>query len=67
MIYLALILAYFIFVWVVLRLAVPYLGFSRAPIPVDLPEEMEKAIIEMNAQSQSDLDYAQRAYAFVTA
>lgn len=66
MIYLEIIIAYFVFVWVILRLTVPYLGFSRAPIPETLPRELTETIADINRNSKTDLEFLQKAYGYVT-
>lgn len=57
---------YFFLLWVVARLAVPHLGFSKEPIPERLPDELQKKISELNETARDNIEFLRLAYAYVT-
>lgn len=56
---------YLLFVWVLLRLVVPYMGFKKTPITDSLPEHLKVAIEEVKTNSQTQRDALQHAYAYI--
>jgi hypothetical protein len=66
MVYLWAILAYFLIIWVGLRLMIPHLGFRKSPLPVKLPAEFADVIKRINAEASDDLDFLKRSYEYVT-
>ena len=62
----AIIFLYLFFVWVVLRLIVPHLGFRREPIPGRLPELLAQKIASLDAAAADNLGFLRMSYKFVT-
>jgi hypothetical protein len=53
-------------VFVVLRMAVPFMGFGRLKMPAELPKEVQDKIAELESTSAGQNFYLQAAYVFVT-
>lgn len=66
-IYIALIAlaSYFILIFLVLRITVPYMGFGRLKLPNVLPLEIQNVIKELESVSSSKEEYLKNAYNFV--
>lgn len=59
--------AYLVLVYVGLRLVVPFFGFRKAPLPVDIPAHLRETIARLDAEASDDLDFARRAHAYLSA
>ncbi len=59
--------AYIGIVWILARILVPHLGFSRQPLPTVLPESIQKKIDQFNTEATDDADFLSKAYGYVTA
>jgi hypothetical protein len=66
MIFLYVLLAYIILVWIVGRVIIPHLGFVREKIPATIPLELQSKIEELNSSSKDDKDFLQKSYAYIT-
>ncbi len=64
---LAIITTYFIFVFVLLRLTIPHLGFKKETLPEVLPSDFSKIITDISARSKDSLDLLKNVYEYVTA
>src|SRR5438309_1224596 len=62
---LSIIASYFLLVFVVLRLVVPFMGFSGFKMPQSLPLEIKNKIRELETQNTSAVGYLKAAYDFV--
>jgi len=60
------IIFHIIFVWVVLRLVIPHLGFKRVPIPETIPPHIQKEIEELNSIAENNRHFLELAYVYVT-
>jgi hypothetical protein len=56
---------YFVLIFVLARIVVPFLGFKKYPAPRDLPDEVRLAIAELEKRSFDQRSYLQAAYDFV--
>ncbi len=63
---LAIVAAYFLLVFVALRLVVPYMGFRQYQPPTSLPQEMKEKISELEAQSPDQKAYLDAVYKTVS-
>jgi hypothetical protein len=59
-------IVYLLLVWILPRILVPHLGFSREPLPAVLPRLLEEKMRQLNAEAKDDADFLRKAYAFVT-
>jgi hypothetical protein len=66
MIFVYLLGIYLIFVWVILRLAVPYLGFFKTPVPEDIPLVLQKRINDWNRDAIDDRQFLTFVYEYIT-
>jgi hypothetical protein len=66
MLYMYILLAYLCFVWIILRLTIPQLGFFKKPIGVQLPQSLEAAIEECKINAQNNSEFLKLAYEYVT-
>src|SRR4051812_9271768 len=66
MIFIWIVIIYLILVWVVARLVVPHLGFSKEKIPESLPTELEKKISEYNKDAENNYEFLELAYGYIT-
>lgn len=57
---------YFFFVFVLVRVFVPHLGFTRKPIPENIPVELLKVINSYNQLAKSNFEFLELAYGYVT-
>ncbi len=64
--FLFIVLLYIFFVWGVLRLIVPHLGFNKSPVPTTLPPELTEKIAAYNTVAVDDVDFVRLAYTYVT-
>jgi len=62
---LIIIVAYFLLIFVGLRLVVPFLGFKKSQPPADLPLEIRQAIAQLENQSTDQMSYLQAVYNLV--
>jgi hypothetical protein len=60
------VIAYAFFVYVVLRLFVPNLGFRKKPLPDKIPDDLLAVIHQIESESKSNLDFLQKAFEFIT-
>lgn len=60
------VVTYVVLVWVVARLIVPNLGFSKQSLPDVLPEALNATISRLNTIATTDRDFLVRAYDYVT-
>lgn len=58
--------AYFLFVFVVLRITVPFMGFGELMMPSRLPSEIKEEIAKLEIEASSPMEYLKLAYKFVT-
>jgi len=63
---LGVILAYFFFIFVLLRLIIPYLGFNSPIVPQNIPQDFLKVIADFNKKSKTDKEYLYNAYSYIT-
>ncbi len=63
---LIILIAYLLFVFVILRLFVPNLGFKKSPLTSSIPEDLENQIKKMNMQAKDDLDFLRQTYEYIT-
>jgi hypothetical protein len=66
MFFIELIILYVFVVWILLRLIVPHLGFSREPIPESIPQELKEMIDLYHQSSKDNFEFLQQAYKYVT-
>lgn len=66
MIYLYIVLLYLFFVWVLLRLFVPHLGFVKKTIPEQIPRSLEVVINTYTTTAKTNLEFLELAYQYVT-
>jgi hypothetical protein len=66
MLWIFLVLAYLLFVWVGLRLTIPHLGFKKERLPTELPSNFSAEISRLDAEAADDMDFLKRAFEFVT-
>ncbi len=59
------IIAYILFMFVLVRLVVPYLGFWREPIPKTLPSGLLNTIRTLKSKHSSPEKFARAAHAFL--
>lgn len=59
-------LAYLLLVWVIARLIVPHLGFSKMAIREHISKALEQEIAEMNKSAKDNKDFLKLAYEHVT-
>ena len=57
---------YFLFVWGVLRLIVPHLGFTKSALPNELPSVLREKIAEYDRLARDDFDFLRLCYDYVT-
>lgn len=62
----AVIAAYIVVVFVLLRLAVPHMGFGKDAIPDTIPVDWQRVVDELNASAISDFDYLEKSFAYLT-
>jgi len=65
--FLYILVAYVFVVWVLSRVLVPHLGFSRRGLPDFLPAHFQAEIFALDVAATDDADFLARAYGFVTA
>lgn len=66
MLWIYLVVAYLLLVWVGLRLAIPHLGFRKESLPAELPSDFSAEISRLNAEATDDMDFLKRTFEFVT-
>ena len=57
---------YFFLIFFLLRLVVPFMGFTKPKLPREIPQEITDVITAMEAKSQSQREYSAAAYKLVT-
>src|SRR6185436_12541602 len=57
--------AYFIVVFFILRLVVPFMGFMQYSPPTNLPRAIKQAISELESKSRDQQSYLQNVYALI--
>jgi len=65
MIFLIIVILYVFIVFVLSRLFIPHLGFSKDKLPAPIPVNWEKAINDLKNQSRSKDDFLQLAYDYI--
>jgi len=60
-----LIIGYFVFVWIILRMIVPYMGFRKAKIADPVPIHLQEAIQNIKSQSSNQADALRFSYEYV--
>lgn len=61
-----LLVAYIIVVWIGFRLIIPHLGFSKEPVPQTISPGLAQKIEDLNKSSQTNYEFLERAYAYIT-
>jgi hypothetical protein len=56
---------YFLVMFLLLRLIVPFMGFKKYAPPAVIPDEYKKLVNEWNEKSQNSMGYLKLAYDFV--
>lgn len=54
------------FVWVVLRLVIPHLGFTKVPVPETVPTDIQNVIDELSRSAKNNGHFLEPAYTYVT-
>jgi hypothetical protein len=60
------IIAYLVFVYVILRIIIPNSGFKKSSLPKVIPQEFAMKIHEINTNSKDYFDYLQEAFNYIT-
>lgn len=66
MIYVWILIAYILIVWVGLRFIVPNLGFRKSSLPNQLPTDFESDIQRLNTEATDDFDFLTKSFEYVT-
>ncbi len=61
-----LISGYFFLIFIVLRILVPFMGFSRLKLPKEIPNAIREKIEELETKSGNSYEYLREAYTYIT-
>ncbi len=63
--FLILLAIYIVFIYLFSRLVIPFLGFKKTKIPLEISSEFEEVINKINKKSKTDYDFLKNSYDFV--